>query len=164
MKRISDKVAKLIDEQIKHEGDSSRLYLAMSQWLEYSGYECSAKLFKKYADEELIHMNKFYQYLQDRNFLPSTPILDAQPIEFGGIKEIIKLSYEHEIKVSMWLDNIAMTALSEKCLTTFNFMSWFILEQIEEEAKFKKMLDRLEMMDKDKAPMILFDQELGKMA
>lgn len=163
MKRISDKLEALVNEQIKHEEESSRLYRSMAECLDYKGWTGASKLFHKYADEEMTHMKKFYEYLQDRDAHPITPALVSPIHMFAGLKEVINAAYEHEIQVSKWLDNIALNAMAEKDLVLFNFMSWFILENIEEEAKFQKLIDRITVLEMTNTPLYFLDKELAKM-
>jgi len=162
MKRISDKIHSALNTQLKNELDSSRLYLAMSQWLEFNGWFGGAKLWKKYADEELVHVDRFYKYMQDRNAMPSTPVAKEQPTAFKGIKEIVQTSYEHEVQVSTWIRDIALMALSEKDLHTYDLMMEFIREQTEEEAKTLYWVDRIEMLEKQGASLFFLDKEFEK--
>ena len=164
MKRISDKLEALVNEQIKHEEESSRLYRAMAECLDFNGWTGAAKLYHKYADEEMTHMKKFYEYLQDRDAHPMTPALVAPTYVFAGLKEVIHASYEHEIQVSKWLDNIALNAMAEKDLALFNFMDWFILEQVEEEKKMKTFIDRITILELTNTPLYFLDKEMGELA
>ena len=50
--RISESIEKILNAQIKNEMNSYTLYRAMSNCMEYSGWEGASKLWKKYADEE----------------------------------------------------------------------------------------------------------------
>ena len=146
MKRISDELEKRMNFHIQMEEDSSRLYRAMGEWFEYNGWYSAAKLWKKYADEEMTHCSKFYQYLQDRDVLPITPMVKEQSNEYESMEKIVEASYKHEIDVSTELSKTATMALKEGCLTGFTFMQWFINEQIEEEAKMMAFLDRIDML------------------
>lgn len=162
MKRISDKIHMALKAQLKNELDSSRLYLAMSQWLEFNGWFGAAKLWKKYADEELVHVDRFYKYMQDRNAMPCTPVAKEQPTEFKGIKEIVIASYEHEVQVSNWIRDIALAALNEKDLHTYDFMMELIREQTEEEAKTLYWVDRVEMLEQQNVSLFFLDKEFSK--
>lgn len=161
MKRISDKLEKLIQEQIANEENSSRLYRSMSEWLEYNGWFGAAKLFKKYSEEEMTHMHKFMDYLQDRDCLPFVPSLIEQPKAFKGIKDIIDLTYNHEIKITTWITDIALAALNEKDLVCYQFLNPLISEQCEEEKKALYWIDRYNMIESSKSPMIELDKEMG---
>ena len=147
MKRISEELEKRINTHIELEENSSRLYRAMGEWLEYNGWFNAAKLWKKYAEEEMTHCKKFYEYLQDRDAMPITPSVESQPSTFDSMKKIVEDSYKHEIEVSKELNKTAAMALKEGDLTLFGFLHWFIQEQIEEEAKIKTFLDRITVLE-----------------
>ena len=53
--------------------------------------------------------------------------------------------------------------MAEKDLTLFNFMDWIILEQVEEEGKFQKLIDRIALMEKTNTPLYFLDKELEEM-
>lgn len=162
MRRISEKLEGMINLQIAREEESSRLYRAMGEYLKFKGWFGGAELYSKYAKEEMTHMEKFYNYLQDRDVKPATPLLKAPPQEFKDVEEIVKLTYEHEMQVSKWLSEIAIAALTEKDMTTYEFMQWFILEQIEEEVKALDLLNIIEIMKSTNTPMYFLDMEFKK--
>ena len=162
MKRISDKLHQMINTQIKREMDSSHLYLAIAQWFDFKGWFGGAELYKKYAKEELEHAYKLADYLQDRDAMPDTPMVDKQPTTFDGIESIIQTTYDHEVQVSKWLNDIAMEALTSRDLTTYQFLQWFINEQIEEEKKALDLMDRLAIIKNTNTPLYFFDEEMKK--
>lgn len=160
-KRISDKIIQLLNKQIKIEGESSQLYLAISQWCKYTGYENSAALFAKYSDEERGHMKQVYEYLQDRDIQPVTPDLSKPfPQTFSSIVDIYKAAYEHEKFVTSSFSNIATACNSEGDFMTLEFAMAFLKEQKEEEAKTKIYVDQLSLLSTDKLSLYLFDKEL----
>ena len=57
-KRISDNIEKILNAQIANEMNSSALYRAMGNCLEYNGWVGAAKLWKKYSTEETGHAEK----------------------------------------------------------------------------------------------------------
>lgn len=161
MKRISEKLEQMIQTQIVNEENSSRLYRAMGEWLEFNGYTGSAKLFKKYGEEEMEHAHKFADYLQDRDCLPFVQSLKEQPKSFNGLKDILEQGYNHEIQVSKWITEIASQAISEKDLICYQFLNPLLAEQIEEEAKMLYWLDRYRAIETLKSPLIELDKEMG---
>lgn len=159
MKRLSDKIYNMLNEQIRNEHESSTLYLTMSQWLDYNGWRGGAKLWKKYSDEELSHRDKFYSYIQDRDCMPKTLATKEQPISFDCVKDIAEASYKHEIQVTEWIKQIALAAFEEKDLNTYEFAMKMIGEQTEEEAKTLYWVDRIEMMEAKGASLYFIDKE-----
>ena len=55
---ISEKVAKALNEQIKLEEHSSRIYMSMAIWCEVQGYPGAAEFLYKHSDEERMHQLK----------------------------------------------------------------------------------------------------------
>ena len=160
MQRISDKLVQLLNKQIKNELDSSRLYRAISEWCDYEGYLNSATLFKKYADEELIHQDKIYKYLQDRDYLPETPMADAQPRDFSSLKDVYQKGLEHEDMVESQWKAIYAQCESDKDYTSCAWSHWFLLEQVEEVSKFISHLDFLDKCGDDKLGIQFFEQHV----
>src|SRR3972149_3530124 len=140
IKRLPESIVTDLNKHIQAEAYSSQIYLAMSSWCEDNGYFGGAKLFKKYSDEELIHMHKLYQYILDRDYLPVTPSIEQPQNTYLDILDVIETAYKHEIGVSDSYHVTADIAIKEGCHTTYAFIHWFINEQIEEEAKFANLI------------------------
>ena len=51
-------------------------------------------------------------------------------------------------------------ALKEKDFVTFEFVAWYLKEQIEEEALFQNILDKIEMLDKEGTGIFILEEEL----
>ena len=144
---ISQTVALMIQDQIKKELDSSQIYYGMSVWCDDKGFLNSAELFKRYSDEERVHAQIQIEYLLDRNVKAMVPPVDMPTNEFRDLRECYYRGYEHELKIEKSLKDIALTCAEEMDITTRIFIEHtFILEQIEEAAKFKMALDMFDTM------------------
>ena len=157
IKRLPDPVLNVLNEQIKNELVSSQIYRAMASWLDDKGWSNGSKLFFKYADEELTHMNKIYNYLYDRNCKAIVPECPKVKTEYSSMREILEDSLKHEFEVSANWMNIADVALANKCHVTYEMALWFQKEQNEEEIKFRDLLFKLDLGMPDWA----FEQHLG---
>ena len=144
-KRLPQAVIKLINRQIMREIESSHIYWAMTIWLNYNGYKNSHPVFAKYALEEREHADKFINYLLDKDIKPIFPAINTVECEFDDLVHILKKAYEHECFVTDSINEISTQAHEEDDYTTVTFLNWFISEQIEEEAKFKNLLDSWEV-------------------
>lgn len=162
--RLSDKLYSLLNNQIKNELDSSRLYLAMSEWAGFNGWSGAAKLWRIYSEEEQKHMHLFYEYLQDRDAMPETPVAKVQPTEFDSIDSVIDMTNNHEVQVSTWIKDIALAALAEKDLHTYGFAMKMMSEQTEEEAKALYWVDRRNMLKSTNTPLYHLDKEFEEKA
>ena len=117
----------------------------MSCWLDDEGWVEGAKYFFKSAQEELTHMDKVYNYLFDRNVVAKVPVTEEVKQEFETIRGVVEASLAHEIEVSKQWEEISKDAKEENDNTTFEFAQWFLKEQVEEENKFRDMLDRMNL-------------------
>ena len=162
MERITEKLKNAINLQISREEESSRIYLAMSLFLDKMGWVNGAKLWKFYSDEELGHAKKFREYLLDRDVLPEVQALKEQKIPLECVTDVIAKSYEHEIQVSKWINELSYLALQEKDLTAYTFLQWFVNEQIEEEAKTLLWMDRVNIIKKTNSPLVMLEADFKK--
>ena len=110
----------------------------------------------------LAHAKKFWNYLLDRDALPQVVQLSAQKPTLTCVTDVIAQTYPHEIQVSKWINEIALAALAEKDLTTYQILQWFIQEQVEEEMKAKFWVDRLAIIQKTNSPLIMLEQDFKK--
>jgi len=144
-KRLSESIIDILNEQIKDELESSQIYKAMSCWLDNNGWKSASEYFFISANEELIHMDKIYKYLFSRNCVAKVPSIGEVEQNFKDIKEVIEKSLEHEMEVSKKWNNISELAKKEKDNTTYEFSTWYLNEQVEEEEKFRDILDKINL-------------------
>jgi ferritin len=161
-KRLSDILMNRINFHIAAEFEASQIYRAMASWCEYKGLFGTAKFMNRHVEEELDHMKKLRQYALDRNCLPDTPAVKQQSSDFKDLVDVLKKSYEHEMYVTSIYEEFATMALKEPCHTTYQFIQWYLKEQVEEEALFKNLLDKVEMMTEQGVGILEIDEEIGK--
>lgn len=158
---LNDKMIKLLNYRIQQEEYSSRLYLAMSLWLDVNGYTGAAKKWKQYSDEEKVHADWSYKYLADLNILPIVPALEQPQSDFKGLPEIIMESYKHELEITKQCQEFAKEAHESGDFMTFGIAQKFVAEQIDELAKTNTLVDKLKAFGTDKIALRLLDNELG---
>lgn len=145
VERLSQTVLAILNEQIKNELLSSQIYRGMSCWLNDAKWPSGTKLFFKYADEELGHMSKIYSYIFDRNCKAVVPAVEPVKSDFSDIREVVEASLEHEIEVTDNWEAISSLAKEEGDNTTYEFAQWFLKEQVEEEDKFRTILEKMDL-------------------
>lgn len=143
--RLSDEITKILNEQIKNELMSSQIYRGMSCYLDDAGWVDAAKYFFKAAQEELVHMDKIYQYIFDRNSVAIVPVTEEVKQKFETIREVVEESLKHEIEVTKNWDDIAEAADKSGDNVTYEFAQWFLKEQVEEENKWRDILDKMNL-------------------
>jgi ferritin len=145
VKRLENQIIEILNQQIVNEHESSQIYRAMSCWLDDAGWNDASKYFFKSADEELNHMRKIYNYLFSKNCVAEVRTIPAPDSKFGDIRDVISKSLEHEIQVTANWTKIAELAKQLGDDTTYEFSQWFLKEQVEEEEKFRDILDKMNL-------------------
>ena len=164
MEYLSKKMLELLKMRIQNEEYSSRLYQAMSQFLDYNGFTGSAKLWAKYSDEEKVHAGWVTSFLLDLDYLPPLPTIKEPPLEFTCLVDVIKQSYDHECQITNECKELAKAAMSESDFLTYGLAQKLVNEQVEELAKTQLWVDKLETFGTDKIALRLLDSKMGKLA
>lgn len=158
----SPSVIKILNYRIEQEEQSSRLYQAMSMWLNDNGFMGAAKAWQKDADDEMGHANWAKEYLLDMGVQPVLPAL-AKPLQdFTGLCDIIKKSYDHEIVVTKQCNDLANEALKTSDNLLYQLANKFLQEQQEELGRLQTALDKIETFGESKEVLFMLDQEFGK--
>ncbi len=153
-----------LNRQINLEFYSSNLYLQMASWCESQGLDGCAAFMKGHANEEMQHMQRLFDYVNETGAMAKLGAVDAPPTEFDSIEDLFRQTYEHEQMITTKINELADTAFQEKDYSTFNFLQWYVAEQHEEEALFKNVLDKIDLIGKDGKGLYFIDKEIGKLA
>lgn len=153
-KRIED----ICNRQIEREGYSSNLYLAMAVWAETNGYSGVAAWLYAQADEERLHMLKFIKYVNERGGKAVIPAFKEPKGEYNSVEGVFKEVLKHEEFVTGSINEIVALTLEEKDFNTHNFLQWFVMEQVEEEASVRTILDKVRLVGKTN--MYEFDRDI----
>lgn len=145
-------------DQINYEFESSYLYLSMSAWAQENGYPGTAKWMEKQAEEEVSHGKKMMHFLQEVNERVILTPIAAGPVDFPGFIDLFKLSLEHEKKVTARIVKLYEEATAAKEYALANLYSWFIDEQVEEEATLVDIITRLEKVPTPIGIMMMDDR------
>jgi ferritin len=160
---ISSTVIDCLNYRIEQEEQSSRIYLAMSLWLNNEGFSGAACLWKKYSNEELSHADWARTYLLSFGIQPLTPTLKQPTQSFTGLPQIINLSFEHEIDISTQIKESATKALREGDHMLYELMLRYLKEQVEEHDKTQTWVDKLNAFGTDKIALRLLDNEMAEL-
>ena len=133
----------------------------MSACMENMALKGAANWLFSQAKEEMAHGINIYQYIIDRGATPILTAIDAPQTTFQNIEEVFKKTLEHEQKVTKLINNIATLALQENDHACYQFIMWYVNEQVEEEANAADILAKIQMIGKDKAQLLQLDNELA---
>lgn len=161
---ISKKIEKEINEQIKREEDSSRIYLSMASWCETNGYPGAAEFLYEHSDEERMHQLKLLKFLNDRGGHAKVLQLDAPESGFKSLHDVFVKVHKHEQYITKCINDLYGMCMNENDYTTANFLQWYVNEQIEEESLTSAILDKFNLAKGEKGGLFHIDKELASMA
>jgi len=158
---LNEKLRKALSDQVNAEYYSAYLYLTMSASADQMGLKGAAHWLFAQAQEEMAHGTHIYQYLLERGVSPAFAAIELPPTSFANIHEIFTMVLEHEQKVTGLINTIATLSMQEADHACYQFMMWFVTEQVEEEASASDIVDKLNLIGDNKAMLLALDNELG---
>ncbi len=138
---ISDRLSSLLIEQVGSELTAHQTYLGISIHFERLSLKRWAAFFRAQSIEEAGHGEKIMAFLVDNEVSFDLPALHGATTHYTDATEAIEAALASEIRVSGQFDAMAAAALAEGDHRSFQFLQWFIDEQVEEERTIRALLD-----------------------
>ena len=159
--KISSKMTKVLNDQIAMEANASNNYLSMASWCEIAGYEGSANFFYQHAEEERQHMLKIIHYLNGLGVPAVISQVKQPPKTSKSLESIFKTALKNEQAVTKSVHKMVEFAQKTKDHSTFDFLQWFVKEQVQEEQQFEIILQKFDLIGRDKLAIFEIDKSLG---
>lgn len=160
--KLSKTLYEALNSQMNFEFYSSHVYLAMASYCESENFEGFAKFFHEQAEEERIHGMKIYKYIHDRGEQAVMSGFDNPHNQYTSILDVFEKGLEHEKEVTARIYNLAAITADEKEYATISFINWFLDEQVEEEALFDGIVQKLKRIGDDAHTLFLYDMKVNK--
>jgi len=135
---------KLLIAQIGNEFAAHALYMGISVYFDRQSLRGWGKLFKQQSIEEAQHAQKIMDFLTDNEVDFDLPAVKAVSTRFGSAKNAAERALRSEKDVAAQFDRMAAVAASAGDHRGFQFLQWFIEEQVEEEAKLQSIVDLID--------------------
>ncbi len=158
---LSPTTEQLLNQQVGMEGRSSAHYLAMASWCDTQGYKHAAEFLYHHAAEEREHMLKLFRYINDAGGHAIHPEITGIQHTFKSFRQIFELALTHETKVTQSIHQLVEHCLATKDFSTFNFLQWFVAEQIEEEVLTRRAVELFDIIGEEGIGRYTIDQALG---
>lgn len=144
-KRLSERMEQALSKQMNVEDLQSRIYYALGIWADDAGYGGISNFLFRHAQEERTHMVKFMEYVLKRGGKPTITALPAPTDSPNCVADVFQAVWKHEVENTEKIYDLVNLALEEKDWATFNFLQWFVKEQIEEETLAQDLLDQVKI-------------------
>jgi bacterioferritin B len=149
----SERFVEALNDQIGREFVAAHQYTAVGAYYERLTFPRLAKFFFDQAEEERGHAMRMVSYLNDTGSDVRLGEIAAPKNEFADHVEPIRLSLEHEKKVTIAISKLYEIARETNDYASESFMQWFVDEQVEEEASMSSLLEVAERVREH--PMML---------
>ena len=162
---LTKEIVSLINEQIWLENNASFYYLYLSTQFNENGYGGISKFFLEQSNEEREHMLKLMDYLLDQDATPLIPnynFMEDLDEKFNVLTHF-ENSLLNERKVTESINNIVNKSKELNDIQTENLMQWFVTEQLEEEVKFKGIIDDLKIIGNSGSGLYELNKQLDSL-
>ncbi len=149
------------NSQINWELFSGYLYLSMASQFGEMGMPGGQSWMTAQYQEELAHARIMFDYVLTRGGRVLLEAIDRPQAEWSSGLEMFEDALAHEEGVTARIHEMASLALEIKDHATFNFLQWFVAEQVEEEETASDWVSKYKMVGSHPGGLYHLDKELG---
>ena len=161
--RLSKKLEAALNKQMTQEAHASEIYLSYGSWADNQGFGGIANFLFRHAEEERNHMMKLLEYILKRGGVVKVAAIPAPPENPKSINNCFEKIFDHEVANTKSIYALVKTSFNEEDWATWNFLQWFVKEQIEEETMAMHLLNKIKIAGGEKAnrnELYSFDRDL----
>jgi ferritin len=158
---ISKKMESAINKQINLEIQSALMYLQMSAHFAQENLNGFSHWMRIQHTEELLHANKLFDYLLQRDGEVALTAVAAPPRTWKSTVAACEAAYAAEVNNTKQINALMDQAIKENDHATRVILEWFVEEQVEEESSAMNLIKQVQMAGNAPGAILLLDRELG---
>jgi ferritin len=158
---ISEKMQKVLNDQVNAEFYSAYLYLSMAAFFESLNLAGFAHWMRVQTQEELAHGMIIFNHVNERGGRMRLASIPAPPTEWQTPQHVFEDAYAHEQKVTGLINALVDLAIKESDHATNAFLQWFVTEQVEEELNTSTIANQLKIAGNAPNALFMIDRELA---
>jgi len=159
---MNNEVLTEFNRQIQEELYSGYLYLAMAADFESKSLNGFAQWLKMQAKEEFEHAMRFYKHIIERGREIEFDSLKKPPKSWKSPLDAFKAAYSHEQHITGRINFLLELCQKKKDYPGAQMLQWFVDEQVGEEAQADEVVQKLMMVEGNKAAIYMLDKEMGQ--
>ena len=156
---ISQECKDMLDDAVHSELYASNLYKHVANELQRLGYFGATKFFLKESADELVHYQLHVEFQNDVGTVAKVPMIEAMNDPIKSLSDAIETGYETELE--LYNDYKKWYGQTSEDPVVQQFLLQFLEFQRTSVGEYGDLLSRIQLMDGDKAGLLLIDQELG---
>lgn len=158
---MKENIQKALECQLNREFASAYLYLSFSSWFSDQSLDGFANWMRIQAEEEMAHAMNIYDYLIEASEKVQFPAIAGATSNITSPLHAFEMTHAHEQSISDSINSIVDLAFQEKDYATYEYMMWYVREQVEEESTVRHYVDRLKLIGSDGPSLLQLDTELA---
>jgi ferritin len=158
---LSKKIEQTLNDQLNFEIFSANIYMSMAAYFDSLNLKGFANWMKIQYQEEILHMTKFYDFINERGGRVVISAMESPPTKWDSPLAAFEHALSHERIVSGRIDDMMTLATDQKDHASVNFLQWFVGEQVEEESSVDAVVQQLKLIGDAPGAMFMLDRELG---
>ncbi len=163
--RLSKTISAALNGQMTKEAYASQIYLSYAAWASKQGFSGIANFLFRHSHEERNHMMKLLEYILKRGAAVHVITVPAPPDDPISVNNCFEKVFKHEVDNTNSIYKLVKMSEEEGDWATWNFMQWFVKEQVEEETLAMNLLDKIKIAGGEKMSsnvLYSFDKDMGK--
>lgn len=149
--RLSNTMSSALNEQMTKEAHAAQIYLAYAAWLKDKGYDGIANFLFRHSAEERNHMMKILEYILERGAKVTVSAIPEPGSDPDSVYDCFKKVFKQEVSNTESIYRLVKMSFDEQDWATWNFMQWFVKEQVEEETLASNLMDKIRIAGGEKA-------------
>ena len=160
--KLNEQMLTALNEQYNAELSNYYNYTAMASFFEGISLVGIAAWFEKQASDEQMHAEKFRHYILDRNGKVEHQAVEPAEQNWPTALEPFVLQVKLEEDTSANIYKLKKLAFDLDDYATDELLDWYVSEQVEEEDKATKALDRMKIAINNPAALLDMDREFAE--
>jgi ferritin len=149
--RLTKTIEEALNQQMTKEAHAAQIYLSYAAWADGEGYEGIANFLFRHAHEERNHMMKILEFILKRGGKVKVTAIPAPNPDPKNVNDCFNKVFESEVDNTNAIYKLVKMSLDEQDWATWNFMQWFVKEQIEEETMSMDLISKIKIAGGEKA-------------
>ena len=159
---LKEEMKNALEKQVNEEFFSAYLYLSMSAYFESIGLKGFANWMMVQYKEETDHGMKIYNYLMSQGADIKLFEIKEPVHKWDSPLHAFEETLKHEQHITQCINELVDLAEKLKDRATYNFLQWYIDEQVEEEENDREIIDKLKLIGDSKNGLFMLDKDLGQ--
>ncbi len=159
---LTKKMEEALNAQINAELFSAYLYLSMAAYFDSLNLTGFSNWMKVQEQEEKFHAQKIFDYISERGGRVVLEAIDKPAADWNSALHAFEESFKHEQYISKRINDLVELSRSENDHATYNFLQWYVEEQVEEESSVDNVVQKLKLVGDFGPGIFMVDQELAQ--